>query len=206
MARRLDIIKKTVIGLAITRTYGGTRPDELEEQIRFIRATGPEIRGVAFFTTGDATPEVLRRADECCYRYWVKPALGLLSQQDVTLSDTQPADGGTVDVLVTVHNVGGTAARLARVRLWDGDPASGGKLVGEQVVRHLPAARWVDPEARDDQSVEPPETMRRDGFGMETLRFPWRARRGPHALWAELVPNGQATIIEGFQCRRVTVR
>ena len=48
--------------------------------------------------------------------------------------------------------------------------------------------------------------MRRDGFGMETVSFAWKARRGPHALWAEIVPDEKITLIEGFQCRRVTVR
>lgn len=206
MARQMDVSKKTLMGLAITRGYGGARPDEIEEQIRFIRATGPEIRGLAFFWTGDATEEAIRTADDCCYRYWVKPALALFEPGDVTLSDTQPVDGGTLKVLVTVHNVGGTEARRVRVRLWDGDPAGGGKLVGENVIPRLPAARWVDPEARDDQSIEPPEAMRRDGFGMETVSFAWTARRGPHALWAEIVPDEKITLIEGFQCRRVTVR
>ena len=207
MARKMDVIKKTIIGLSIAKVYGGITPEELEDQIRYIRAHGPEMPGLAFFTTSRCDNDVLKRADECCYRYWVKPAVGLFSRADLTLSDYQPENLGIVRVGATVHNVGGMDAQNVKVRFWDGDPANGGTPVGgDKVIPRLPAAKWVDPEARDGASWDPPEAVRRDGFGMVTVSVNWRARRGPHELWAEVLPDPQYTTVRAFQSKRVSVR
>jgi len=207
LARTMMIIKKTVIGLAISTDYGFVTPEELEDQIRYIRANGPEMRGLAFYTTSRCTPEVLATAGDCCFRYWVKPAVGLFSEADLTFSDYQPEHTGIVRINATVHNVGGMAARNVRVRFWDGDPANGGTLIGgEQVIDALPAARWVDPEARNEASFDPPEAMRRDGFGMVTVSVDWQPKRGPHEVWAEIIPDAQYTTIRGFESKRISVR
>lgn len=207
MARRMMIIKQTVIGLSISTDYGGITPEELEDQIRFIRATGPEMRGLAFYTTSRCEDDVLRAANDCCYRYFVKPAVGLFSEADLKLSHYQPEEWGIVRIQATVHNVGGMDAVNVAVRFWDGDPAAGGTQIGEtQIIPRLPAAKWVDPEARDQAGWEPAEAMRRDGFGMVTVSVPWEARKGPRALWAEIVPDPQYTVIRGFQDMRITVR
>ncbi len=207
MARTMMVSKKTVIGLSISTDYGSSTPEEIEDHIRTIRTLGPEMRGLAFFTTSRCDEAVLRRANDCCYRYFVKPAVALFSEADLTLSDYQPDHHGMVRVHATVHNVGGMEARNVRVRFWDGDPANGGAQVGgTQVIPRLPAAEWVDPLARDQSSYEPAETMRRESFGMVTVSVPWRALAGPHELWAEIQPDPQYTTIRACQSRRISVR
>ena len=207
MARDMMISKKTVIGLSISSDYGSITPEELEDQIRYIRAHGPEIRGLAFFTTSRCDPEVLKRANDCCYRYWVKPAVGLFSEADLTFSDYQPRKHGVVRINATVHNVGGSTAAPVAVRFWEGDPANGGTLIGQRSITSIPAARWVDPLARDAASIEPPEAMRKEGFGMVTVSVDWKATRsGPVEIWAEIVPDDGYTIIRGFQSKRISVK
>lgn len=206
-ARTMMIAKKTIIGLSISSDYGGITPDELEDQIRYIRANGPEMRGLAFFTTGRCEDEVLKRANDCCYRYWVKPAVALFSEADLTFSDYHPQHLGVVRIFATVHNVGGMDARGVTVRFWDGDPANGGEPIGARHrIPRLPAARWIDPEARDNASSEPAEAMRRDGFGMVTVSEDWKATRGPHEIWAEIVPEDGYTTIRALQSKRISVR
>jgi len=206
-ARDLMVSKKTVIGLSISTAYGSVTPAEIEDYIRYIRTVGPEIRGLAFFTTSQCDDEVLKRANDCCYRYFVKPAVAVFSEADVTVSDYQPDRDGRVRIYATVHNVGGMEARNVSVRFFDGDPAGGGKQIGDtQVIESLPAARWVDPLARDQSSYDPPEAMRKDGFGMVTVSVPWKATAGPHQLWVEIQPDTQHTVIRGFQSRRLSVR
>ena len=206
VARDMMISKKMVIGLSISSDYGSITPDELEDQIRFIRAQAPEIRGLAFFTTSRCDPEVLQRANDCCYRYWVKPAVGLFSEADLTFSHYQPRNHGVVRINATVHNVGGYTASRVKVRFWDGDPADNGKVIGQRIIPTLPAARWVDPLALDKSSIEPPEAMRKEGFGMATASVDWKARRGPVEIWAEIVPEDGYTIIRGFESKRISVQ
>lgn len=50
--------------------------------------------------------------------------------KDIALSPMQPASGGTAQVQVTVHNVGGVAASNVDVEVWDGDPKAGGRIIG----------------------------------------------------------------------------
>ena len=130
-----------------------------------------------------------------------------LSEADVALSEYQPRAQGTVQISATVHNVGGMDARHVVVRFFDGDPAYGGEQIAEdQVIPRLPAAHWVDPEARDDRSVEPPETMRREGFGMVTVSVPWKATVGTHELRAQIEPSDDYTTIRAEETERVVVR
>lgn len=207
VARSMQVIKKTIIGLSIASDFGDVTPEELEEQVRRVRMLGPEMRGLAFYTTGRCSDAVLKRANECCFRYFVRPVVGFFSEGDLTLSDYQPVDQGTVRVQATVHNLGGMDARQVRVRFWDGDPAKGGEPIGgPQFITRLPAARWVDPDGLNTRSKEPAETLRREGFGIVTVSVPWKAKRGPHQLWAEIVPDAQYTTLRGFQELRVTVR
>ncbi len=206
VARAMMIIKQTVIGLSITSDNGGITADELEDQVRTIRALAPEMRGLAFFSTSSCDSAVLKRANECCYRYFVKPAVGLFSEADLTLSDWRPQARGIVRISATVHNVGGMDARDVKVRLWDGDPANGGTQIGStHTIPVLPAARWVDPKALGSLSWDPPEAMRRDGFGMVTITAPWQAGPRPHELWAEIVADPQYTTIRAFQAKRLSL-
>ena len=70
-ARRYGILSKTIVVLGVGK--GGNpgedwaqTPEELEQQIRFVRLIAPESPGVGFF---GGTPELLTRADALCARF-----------------------------------------------------------------------------------------------------------------------------------------
>lgn len=56
-----------------------------------------------------------------------------LSFDEIELSDPEPVEGQTVQVSLPVNNSGQTNAAASPVRLYLGNPAEGGTLIGEQV-------------------------------------------------------------------------
>ena len=62
-----------------------------------------------------------------------------LSGSDITFSPDQPITGGSVAVTALVHNVRNTAAGNVLVNFYDGNPASGGVLIGPSTIPTLPA-------------------------------------------------------------------
>lgn len=204
-ARNLMVTPQTVIALSLTTDHDGVTPEELEQQIRLMRLLGPEIHGIAFYSTSRAEPAVIKRATDCCQRYFLRPVVSFLSQTDVTLSDPAPQDQGVVRISATVHNVGGTDARNVQVKFWEGDPAREGRLIGAtQVIPRLSAAGPPDVRTRNDKAPAPTAWTREDGRA--TVSVPWRATRGVRELWVQIVPDSGTTLLEGFASRRVSVR
>ncbi|MFN0061130.1 MAG: CARDB domain-containing protein [Myxococcaceae bacterium] len=57
-----------------------------------------------------------------------------LRQGEFVAAPAQPAAGASSTVSVTLHNVGGVAASNVRVAFYDGNPDSGGRLIGDTVL------------------------------------------------------------------------
>lgn len=76
MARKEGIISNTIIALGIGANYGDAdrEPEKqiefLEEQIRFIRETAPEMPGVGFFG-GEILEGVTEAVDNLCFKYYL---------------------------------------------------------------------------------------------------------------------------------------
>jgi hypothetical protein len=204
-ARSLMVTQQTVIALSLTTDHGGVTPEELEQQVRLMRLLGPEIHGIAFYSTARAEPAVIKRANDCCQRYFLRPVVSFLSRTDLTLSDAAPQDQGVVRISATVHNVGGSDARNVQVKFWEGDPAREGRLIGAtQVIPRLPAAGPPDVRTRNDKTPAPTAWAREDGRA--TVSVPWRATRGVRELWVQILPDSGTTLLEGFASCRVGVR
>ncbi|MEA1950386.1 MAG: CARDB domain-containing protein [Planctomycetota bacterium] len=83
-ARRAKILHKTVFALGINdkdkpeakQRWGewANSPEILEAQIKWIRDHAPEMPGIAFYAS-NASPEMVRSADELVGRYWSKKPL-----------------------------------------------------------------------------------------------------------------------------------
>ncbi|MEJ2347131.1 MAG: CARDB domain-containing protein [Gammaproteobacteria bacterium] len=63
-----------------------------------------------------------------------------ISPADITLSPAFPKAGDTLAIAARVTNLGQQSAQNVLVRAYDGDPASGGTLIGEQTIASLDAS------------------------------------------------------------------
>lgn len=75
----------------------------------------------------------------------VKPNLSI-SSSDITFSNPVPTTGDTLTITATVHNTGpsqapstGSGQAGITVQIYDGDPSSGGILIGETAIASIPA-------------------------------------------------------------------
>jgi beta propeller repeat protein len=66
---------------------------------------------------------------DLCYAFLGSKEL-TVSPADIQFSDEVPVEGGNISVTVTVHNLKGDLSGGVTVRLFDGDPDSGGSQVG----------------------------------------------------------------------------
>lgn len=164
-ARRYGILPKTIIVLGVGK--GGNpgedwaeTKEELEQQIRFVRAIAPESPGVGFF---GGTPELLASADALCTHYFHLPTNGSGLPPEVreiaqtfsrrydkpTLvaspSFVEPnfkEDGNGLGEPVVMRpyiiNLGDTDAKNVTVRLRN-VPDLGGKVFAEGVIPLIPA-------------------------------------------------------------------
>jgi hypothetical protein len=165
-ARMHGILDKTVValGLGVGGNPGevwATTREEIERQIRFVRAAAPESPGVAFF---GGTPELLADADEVCGRLFDLPTDGSGLPDDAKQLLTtfsakrdhpfivgcpawvEPDRDPTVDpnnlvkppaMRVLLLNLGGRDAMNVTVRLKN--PAeSGGNVFAEGVIPVVP--------------------------------------------------------------------
>lgn len=83
----------------------------------------------------------------------VKPNL-TISASDITLSNTAPTVGETITITATIRNTGPAHAENVLVGFYEGDPNSGGTLIGETAVPSIPSfgssqtsIAWVIPSA-----------------------------------------------------------
>ncbi len=114
LAKRAGVFDKMLVGLGINvvkNKDGSVRyrptPVELVEEIRYLKQIAPDLRGVAFFTYGSAEPAVRAAMDWACLRYFVQPAVDLLSAE---ARPEQAPPGQTARVTVTLRNAGGMDA------------------------------------------------------------------------------------------------
>ncbi len=164
-ARHYLILSKSIVVLGVGK--GGQpgedwaeTPEELEQQIRFVRMIAPESPGVGFF---GGTPELLKGADALCARYLHLPTNGKgLSPevQEIVRTFTRHYDKPTLvaspsfvepnykddgsglgDPVVFrpyIINLGDAEAKNVTVRLRD-LPELGGKVFAEGVIPLIPA-------------------------------------------------------------------
>lgn len=84
VARRAGAIDQTIPALGINQiktedgrvTNSPTKADVLR-QVRYLKRTAPELRGIAFFNAYGAAPGVAEYADALCEDYFIKPVLSI---------------------------------------------------------------------------------------------------------------------------------
>jgi subtilase family serine protease len=68
----------------------------------------------------------------------VKPNLSVTSS-DITFSNPAPTVGDTITITANIHNTGTAQAGTVLVQFYDGNPTSGGTLIGETTVSNISA-------------------------------------------------------------------
>ena len=173
-ARRYGILPKSIMILGVGK--GGNpgedwaeTPQELEQQIRFVRMIAPESPGIGFF---GGTPELLKSADALCahYRHLPTDGRGLppdvqeiartflrhhdkptLVASPILVEPNFKEDGnGLGDPVVMrpyIINLGDTDAKNVTVRLRN-RPELDGKVFAEGVIPVIPARSEAVPNLR----------------------------------------------------------
>ena len=166
MARRMDILQKSLLGLGITANLGGITPGELVAQVEYYRLVAPESPGIAWFLYAGpqrVDPAVLATAQAVFEEYFLKPCL-MVRGEDIHYEPIAP--GG---LSVNIHNIGAMDARDVDVAFYLGHPDQGGSLIGRDRVSFIHAPRGWSTELDD----LPPLEARNIAYGIATVSVPW---------------------------------
>lgn len=126
-ARKCGTFYKTLVGLGInvvkhddgTVRYRPT-PEEIVEQVRYLKQIAPDLRGLAFFTYGSAEPAVRAAVDQACRDYFLGPVADLV---EATVRPELARPGQEAIVTATVRNAGAMPGRGFTVHCRQGDQA-----------------------------------------------------------------------------------
>ncbi len=203
MARRMDILHKSVIALGITRDRGGVTPAEIINQIEYCRMAAPECPGIAWFVAGDeqrVDPGVLRIADEAAYTYFVRPCL-MVRDWDLGFV---PADGAAQGKLcLNVHNIGALTARGVNVAFYLGHPEQGGERIGSRFVPRLNAAAGWSKELDELPAAE----LNNRAYGIVEASVEWSPEPGSYDVYARIFADRRdCTLLSDLAHKRIIVR
>jgi hypothetical protein len=133
---------RTLIGLD-TGSPWNIDVGEQEEVVRFIRRTYPEMAGLAWFNgsyEGNTEDhhrkyrQVLRNADDLCFKYFIKPCL-TLNRNGLWLTPVGPAARNDVyELTASISNIGGMDSGRISVEFYMDDA-----LLGVRFVQSVPA-------------------------------------------------------------------
>lgn len=189
MARDLDVLTNCVITLGVSGTdrYEVT-PEDLEDQIRYIRTMAPEMPGVGFFYADPKKEKLLKFADELCYKYWILPVVTVWDR-DIFFSNVQSKPGEKVRISADIYNIGGMDARNVVVRFYCGNPAYGGKKIGRDI---------KVPLLSSTQEIPPGKNV------VETI---WEAKSGYHEIYVQVFVgrDERITVLNGEAKRTISV-
>jgi len=108
-----------------------TKQDVLR-QIRYVKRTAPELKGIGFFTSGGAAWGVAEYADELCGAYYVKPVLTICdAAAPLRVSGAPVEERRTVSV--TLKNVGNMDAEDVLLEWRWGGPDRDARVRQERV-------------------------------------------------------------------------
>ncbi len=171
----------TLFGLDTSERPDRTDPGELEQVVRYIRQKYPEMRGVAWYNGGyggyglkrnaetDKHHEsVLRKADDLCFQYWIKPCITLM---DRSLWLSEDAQGGK-SLVLAVNNLGSIDSGEVVVEFF-----ADGSSLGTQRIDCVPAGTGRN-------------------RCMAQIRQPIGAGGGPHVFKALIASAPGATVLD----------
>ena len=188
MARNLDLLDKSIVILSIDKLFGASTFSEIEEQVRYVVKTAPEMPGIAFWG-GGASREwadktgLPRFCDQLALKYYIKPVL-MLKQEDITFSNYQPKVGEKTTVSVMVHNIGGMDANDIEIKFYNETDGKKG-LIGSRKIKILPAGQKIV-----DKDRYP--------MGQEMVNIDWEPQNnGYQNIIVEIDPPKGMTVLDG---------
>ncbi|MCD6350657.1 MAG: hypothetical protein J7M26_00950, partial [Armatimonadetes bacterium] len=124
-ARKCGVFEKMLVGLGINvvkNKDGSIRcrptPEEIVEEIRYLKQIAPDLRGLAFFTYGSAEPAVRAAVDRACRDYFLVPVADLVKVRAVP---ELARPGRRAEARCLVRNAGAMPGRGFEVSCWQGD-------------------------------------------------------------------------------------
>ena len=189
MAREFDVLDHCVLTLETNGPAEKPKAtaSEIEDQIRYVRRTAPEMPGVGFFVFTPDALETNLAADRFCYKYWILPVVTCWDR-DMTFSNPDPAAGEIVKIYGTVNNIGGMDAKNIKVAFYDGHPSAGGRLIGKSVV--------ITKLATDEGCPK----------GARKVSVDWKATSGFHDIYMAIYASREVTVLDGLARKTIGVR
>ncbi len=118
MARTMDWLDKAIMAPCVTVAHGGVTPDDIESQIRYIRQRAPEMPGLIYYC-GRCTPPPLKRfADNLLFKYFIRPVITFWPENDIRLSEYRINVGKPIEIIITLHNIGGIDSEKVSVNIY----------------------------------------------------------------------------------------
>ena len=235
VARNTDAIwdrrKKhgTLILLGIGCDGGGRLVPEMEDDVRYIKKTAPEMPGIGFVCGAREKQYALdtglrKAADDLCLKYYIKPVADI---REIFFSNYTPCAGQNVDIFIRVHNLGGMDAKNVKLRLYAVESGRGKKIpIGEEIIIKKIGTGWVDIELnkedkprtyyeyREIEGNTYPifQTAKKWGSNIiwidrHVIKVSWKpGEKGCYTIIAELKPSDNYTILDGFMEKKLVVQ
>ncbi len=142
-------------------------PNELEQIVRYLRCTAPEMRGISFYNGSYAEESLERIAHDLCFQYFIKPVITF--QEENLWFDRY---NNTPALVAAVSNIGAMDSGPVTVRL-----KVNGNILGTKKIASAPAGH-----------------SRLENRAM--LRFEWAPTvPGTYRFEAEVVDAGDSTVL-----------
>ena len=205
---------------------GGMLISQLEDRVRYIKKTAPEMPGIAFYVSREKQWSVdaglFQAAENFCLKYYIKPVVDI---REIWLSNHTPHTGEEVDIFVRVHNLGGMDARDVKLNIYALEASANKKIpIGKDIIIKKIGAGWVDIKLNKNEKPEYYECQEINGITYPifpttkggtniiwidryTVKASWKPKeKGHYTIIAEVEPADNYTILDDNLEKDICVR
>lgn len=224
-ARNTDLIyeKGRKHAAIILLGSGGTHEDisaaQVEDQVRYIKKTAPEMPGIGFYSGKRkwlTDMGIYELAEDVALKYYIKPVIDV---RDIWFSDYAPSAGKELEIFARIHNLGGMDAKGVKVKLYANSVGGGRKQIGEKVIKKIGCGFVTVKRTEKGKSDESYEYYEINGnkhglfydstsFSIDrtTVRMLWKpVEKGYYTITAEVEPSDNYTILDGVMKKDICV-
>ena len=214
--------KKGLIALGVSGDCGRAFRPQFENNVRLCRKLGPEMPGICFY----ALPSLEKGesyegswpqfADFLAMKYFIKPVL-VVRDNDIWLSDFDPAPKEDIALQLRIHNIGGMAARNVRVNCYARNVSSNKRtLLAKAVIPEIGNGSKALEKDTSTKKLKDHRMINGTKYPASSVKvflnralvdLSWKPKKaGYYKIEVELQSSDDYTILEGLAAKTIIVK